>query len=83
MYVSVDRLVKGQRSPMPSHVRRTSNQLHSRTNYGFTNSIHNILWSWNLLPLSTILQLYRDGQFHWLRETDVPREYHRPVASHR
>ena len=33
-------------------------------------------------PLSTKFQLYRGGQFLLVEETAVPRENHRPVASH-
>ena len=33
------------------------------------------------MPLSTIFQLYRGGQV-FVEETGVPREHHRPVASH-
>jgi hypothetical protein len=34
------------------------------------------------MPLSTIFQLYRGGQFYLVDETRVPVENHRPVASH-
>ena len=35
------------------------------------------------MTLSTIFQLYRGGQVLLVEETGVPRETHRPVASHR
>jgi len=31
---------------------------------------------------STIIQLYRGDQFYWWRQIGIPRENHRPVASH-
>jgi len=34
------------------------------------------------MPLSTTFQLYIGGQCFFVGETSVPRENHRPVASH-
>ena len=40
------------------------------------------LWVMMFNATSTILQLYRGGQFYWWRKPRVPGENHQPAASH-
>jgi hypothetical protein len=44
------------------------------------NWLINLFVWWCLMPLSTIFQLYRGGQFYWWEETGEPGENHQPVA---
>ena len=48
----------------------------------YIDSVCKGLGLWCLLPLSTILQLYRGDQFLLVKETGVPGENHIPAVSH-